>query len=249
MKHKIQKREPFLTAFTAVYGSVKNNSVIAKIENHPLGERFLKDRMLRAELSLYVGLIVNFMYAVVQLISGICYHSLWFGALAMYYILLAVMRFLLLRHLAGNKDKRDFKSEMKKYRLCGVVLLLMTPVFASILILVVHKNSHAKYHGFLIYLMAICAFCKIITAIVNMIKFQKCGSPVISAAKIISLIAAMMSVLTLETAMLSRFGNENNDLFQQGMIGTSGGAVCVFVLGIAVYMVICSTRRLKPSGG
>ncbi|MGN0308064.1 MAG: hypothetical protein ACI4DN_07590 [Lachnospiraceae bacterium] len=218
-----------------------------KLEKYPLGKRFFMDRTFRAELSSHASLMPNVLYAIVQLVAGIYYHSLWFGALAMYYILLAAMRFFLLRYLAGNKAKGNFKAELRQYRFCGIVLLLMTPVFASILM--VHKNSYAQYGGLLIYLMAICAFCKIIIAIVNMIKFPKCLSQVLSAAKVTSLIAALMSVLTLETAMLWRFGGEINTVFYQGMLGTSGGAVCVFVLGIAAYMVIYSTRRLQAAEG
>lgn len=100
---------------------------------------------------------------------------------------------------------------------------------------------------FLIYLAAIYAFSKIFVAVKNVMKFRKCGSPVLSAAKIISLIAAMISILTLETAIISRFGNMENPVFYQGMIGTVGGAVCVFVLITAICMIVRANKQLKET--
>lgn len=223
------------------------NQIVSRMASLPLSEHILADEIFRAKLSLCASLIFNFLYAIIQFVSSIYYRSVWFGALAILYILLAAMRFLLLRRTSLNGNELDCAVEVRKYRICGVILLFMTPVFASILILVVHKNSHATYAGPLIYLMAIYAFCKIIAAIRSAIKFRKCGSPVISAAKVISLISAIMSILSLETAMLTRFEEVRGSAFHQAMIGTSGGAFCIFVFGIAIHMVNCTKWKKHPS--
>lgn len=88
-----------------------------------------------------------------------------------------------------------------------------------------------------------------ITAGVRVIKFRRHGSPVLSAAKVISLVSAMVSILSLETAMVTRFGDEDDFLFRRVMTGATGGGVCILVLGIAVFMKrvfvksICRLRR------
>lgn len=38
-------------------------------------DRFLKEKLYRAEISLYPGLLINFLYAGIKLFSGIRYHS------------------------------------------------------------------------------------------------------------------------------------------------------------------------------
>lgn len=58
-------------------------------------------------------------------------------------------------------------------------------VRAGITILVVSKNSGFTYPGMLIYLMALYTFYAVISAVMNVIKFRKYGSPVMSAAKVI----------------------------------------------------------------
>lgn len=149
-----------------------------------------------------------------------------------------------------NKHPRgqDSAAEWRQYRFCGRALLLMTPVFASFLILIVHKNSQAGYPGFLIYFAAVYAFLKIGMAISSARRFRQYGSPVLSAAKTLSLIAAMISILSLETAVLSRYGSMQDPVFYQGMLGTVGGALCVFTLSRALSMIILATRRLGDSG-
>lgn len=51
-------------------------------------------------------------------------------------------------------------------------------------------------------------------------------------------------MLSLETAMISRFGADQPD-FRRIMTSASGGCVCIIVLGMAVYMISKSTKRLK----
>lgn len=211
------------------------------VKAHPLGGRLVGDPGFRAEISLHQGFIVNLAYIGVKLVCGIWYRSPWFISLAVYYALLALMRLLLLFRRKGL----DYLGELRRYRLCGMVLLLMNLALAGIVDFMVHQNRGYEYPGTLIYAMAAYSFYAAILAVVNVVKFRKHGSPVFSAAKAINLAAAMVSILSLETAMLSRFGGENTPLFRMRMTGATGAAVCVLVLGMAVYMIARSTRRIK----
>ena len=60
--------------------------------------------------------------------------------------------------------------------------------------------------------------------------------PLMSAAKAISLTAALVSTLSLETAMISRFGS-GNILSQYLFTGAVGTAVCLVELIMAIYMI------------
>ena len=155
------------------------------------------------------------------------------------------MQFILSRYVIRNRGSRNSLEELKKYRLCGVILLSMMPVFAAILILIVHKNSCAGYPGFLIYIAAIYAFCKTGTAVSNLIKFKRHENPILSAAKTLSLITALISMLSLETAILSRYGSLQDPVVYRAMLGTFGGGVCVFVLYIAIRMIVQATKDMK----
>ena len=129
--------------------------------------------------------------------------------------------------------------------MCGILLLLMNQALAGIVVFMVSQNKSYDYPGYLIYAMAAYSFYCMIVASVNVIKFRRHGSPVLSAAKVISLVSAMVSILSLETAMVTRFGDQDDFSFRQIMTGATGGGVCTLVLGIAVYMIVKASLQLK----
>ena len=180
-----------------------------------------------------------------KLVSGIYYRSVWFISIAVYYILLAFMRFLLFRRGKTRADGNYLKAELERYRMCGILLLLMNQALAGIVVFMVRQNKSYDYPGLLIYAMAAYSFYCVIIASVNVIKFRRHGSPVLSAAKVINLVSAMVSILSLETAMVTRFGDEDDYSFRQTMTGATGGGVCILVLAIAVFMIVKSSSQLK----
>ena len=178
-----------------------------------------------------------------KLFSGIFYRSVWFISLAAYYAILAVMRFILL-----YKNKRaamTMETELKRYRLCAIMLLLLSQALTGIVIFMVRQNSGFRYPGLLIYAMAVYSFYSVITAVVNLVKFRRHGSPLLSAAKAINFVTALVSILSLETAMIAQFGSEDDRLFRQYMTASAGIAVCVTVVAMSIFMLWKSARQLK----
>ncbi len=224
---------------------VMESVFVKKIRGTKYGGRFFDDVRFRTESALYGGMFINFLYICIKLVSGIYYRSLWFVALAGYYILLAVMRFILLHKGKNRTENISKESEIKRYRMCGITLLIMNQALAGIVIFMVYQNKGFDYPGLLIYAMAMYSFYSIITAVINLVKFRKHGSPLLSAAKVINLVAAMVSILSLETAMLAQFGGDDDPLFRKAMTGATGGAVCTIVIGIAVFMIWKSTKLLR----
>lgn len=137
------------------------------------------------------------------------------------------------------------ETEYKRYRLCGIMLLIMNQALTGIVIFMVHHNKGFDYPRLLIYAMAMYSFYSIITAAINLVKFRKHGSPILSAAKVINLVAAMVSVLSMETAMLAQFGGDNDFEFRSLMTGLTGGGVCIAVIAMAAFMLWKSSQQLK----
>lgn len=229
----------------AVRGGIGNNALVKKVRGHPVGGRLLDDASFRAEISIYPSLGINLFYAAFKLITGILYGSVWLITLAVYYILLAVMRFLVLTSARKRSKGATQVDEFRHYRLCGVLLAVINLALSGMVLFLVRQEGSYDYPGVLIYVMAMYAFYAVITAVINIIKFKKHGSPTLSAAKAINLTAALVSMLALETAMLSQFGGEDDMLLRQVMLSVSGGAVCAFVFGMAVYMVVHATKQIK----
>jgi hypothetical protein len=227
-----------------VKNSFWGSKPIRLLQSTRLGSQFLKSSTFRSQVSLHQGLVINLAYVALKLVMGILYHSMWLIALAVYYLLLAVMRSVLVCYVHREKIGRNIQREFHRYRVCGYVLLLMSQALAVIVIYIVHENQGYSYPGLLIYGMALYTFYAMITAIINVVKFRKLGSPVLSAAKCVNLTAALVSMLSLETAMLAEFGRDE-PILRKYMTGATGGVVCTFVLAMAIYMIVRSTKYLK----
>ncbi len=234
-------------AVTAVVRAVRRGpdslALVRKFRGTAAGARYWDNPVFRAEVSLYIGLGVNLAYVAVKLVSGVCCRSLWFAALSAYYLMLSLLRFALLYHVRRSPVGREYASELRRCRLCGVLLLVLNQALSVIVTLVVVRNQGVQYGGYLIYAMAMYAFYATITSAVHVVRFRRYHSPVLSAAKAVNLTAALVSMLSLETAMLAQFGED--EVFRRRMTAATGFAVCAFVLGLAACMIVRSSRALK----
>ena len=208
--------------------------------------RYMTDIPFKTHVSLGLSLGLNLIFASVKMFYSVGYRSVWFGTLAVYYMMLAVMRFLLLWYVRRNAIGKELILELRQCRLCGVILLFMNITLSGVVVLVVEANESFNYAGYLIYVVAMYAFYNIISAVRDIVKYRKYKSPVMSASKAIKLAAALVSMLSLETAMLVQFdeGGSTSD-FRRVMTAVTGGCVCIMVLVMAVFMVVCSTKQLK----
>ncbi|MGM9948335.1 hypothetical protein [Floccifex sp.] len=216
-----------------------------KIHQNKIIHRYLIDTSFQVHISLLSSTCINFVFAILKLIYGIKDQSIWFGTLAVYYITLTTMRCILLWHVNKNEIGSNLKLEYKQYRNCGIILLLMNIALSGIVILMIRKNESFQYPGYLIYVVALYAFYNVITAIKNVIQYRKYKSPVLSAAKIINLVSALVSMLSLETAMIMQFGQQRNSEFRRMMTSLTGSTICVLVLVIAIYMIFHGTNKRR----
>lgn len=207
-----------------------------------MGARYLADVRFRTDVNLYRSIVINALYIVLKLFLGIYYNAYWFVALAVYYVLLVAMRLALVAR--RGKEALTVRQEWRRYRVCGVVLLVMNQALMGIVIYMVRDARGFHYPGYLIYAMAAYSFYAVILSIVQMVKFRRHGSPLLSAAKAINFVAALVSILALETAMLAEFGGDD-ETFRTIMTGATGGSVCVIVIGMAIYMITRAKKSLK----
>ncbi len=209
-------------------------------------QRWLNDPRLRVNVSLYGSLAWNALYGIFQLWLGFYHHTFWFYSLGAYYICLGAMRFFLVRHTRKFAPGEKMQTELVKYRACGIVFLLMNLALALIIFFMVYWNRTFEHHMITAIAMAAYTFTALTTAIVNVIKYRKYNSPVYSASKVISLAAALVSMLTLESTMLTTFGDGTmTATTQKWMLGATGGAISVLIVATAIYMIVIGTKKLK----
>lgn len=211
-----------------------------RVYKNPLGERYMTDMKFRTHVSLFASLAVNLLYVGINAFSAVLYSSKWFCVLVFYYMILAVMRFLLLKKIGADR-----LTELRRSRICGAILLTINLALSASVLMILYQGKGYSYDGNLIYAMAAYTFYITANAIRNLIKYRKFGSPVMSMAKIISMAASLVSMLSLETAMFASFGDGMSEEDQRLMIILTGAGVSFCIISMSVYSIIKNTKEIK----
>ncbi len=230
----------FILVFPKRYGQIKK-----RIYANPLGNRYLTDRAFRAKSSLYVSLIISLSYVGINLLSWHMMHSWWFMVLAVYYILMATMRFLLVRYVRVSALGVCLLREWKRSRICAYILLLINLSLSGAVLMILYQNRGYDYPGIMIYVMALYTFYSATHAIVDIVKYRSLGSPIMSTAKIVSLSAALVSMLNLETAMFAQFGAAMAQQDQNLMIILTGAGISTTVITMSVALIVRATKEIR----
>ncbi len=219
-----------------------------RIYANPFGNRYMTDRAFRTEVSLYLSLGINLLYAGINIWSWHWTRSWWFVVLAVYYVIMTTMRFLLVRYVRKNEIGASIIGEWKRARICSYILLLVNLSLSGAVLMILYQNRGYDYPGIMIYIMAMFTFYSTIHAIVDIVKYRKLGSPIMSTAKVVSLSAALVSMLNLETAMFAQFGADMAAEDQQLMIILTGAGISVTVVVLSLMRIIKATQELRRYG-
>lgn len=211
--------------------------LMRRINDTAFGGKYVNDLAFRGSVSIYQGMAANFLYVLFRIVVGIRYASVWFISIAVYYLVLAVLRLSLIM----NYRHKSKAVELRCYRRTAWSLFLLNLPMGGMILLMVLTNSGYSYPGYLIYLSAMYTFYTMIFSVINLVKFRKLGSPILSAAKVLNFIAALMSILGLQTAMIAQFGAESAS-FRRMMNAITGGAIWLSVILAAVYMLYRSSK-------
>ncbi len=117
-----------LAAYTLMIWCFRMPAIVKSFKNFKEKNKYIKiwqsETRLRVKLFLYVSLIYNIAYALLQLGMGLWHHTFWFCSLAGYYFSLAVMRFFLLRHTSKYRPGEKILEELKNIVFAGSFFLL-----------------------------------------------------------------------------------------------------------------------------
>ena len=216
-----------------------------KLSNSRFGEKYIADRNFKTLVGLYRSLAFNILYAGVNLFSGIYYNTAWFKIYAVYYLIMAVMRFLLLKYINKVGIGNDIIGELKRTRMCACILLTVNFALSAAVLMMAYVDKGFEYHGVLIYIMAMYTFGITVAAIVNLVRYRKYNSPVMSMTKIISLASALVSMLSLETAMLTSFGADMTDNIRRIFIIATGAGISVVISCASACTIIITGIKMK----
>ena len=179
---------------------------------------------------------------------GIVNRSIWYGALAAYYIALAFLRGGVLvyhKNKLGKKDKplNDEYVKAKVYRNSGIITLILNVALSVAIAQMIFSDAHFTYIGWTIFAFATYAFYKITASIISFVKAHKQTDLTIRAIRNINLTDALVSILALQTALLTMFGDNSMNVSLANTL--TGITVSLSAIGIGIYMIVSANKKMK----
>jgi len=160
------------------------------IDNNKYLRKYKNDHKLRYKISLFTSLILNIVYAIFKLLSGIVFKSFWFISFALYYFLLIVLRSNIAKE--ELKNNTDLKDEFVEYKKTGIILLFTNVILTIIILIIVNQKIMNVYPDWMAITVAVYTFYLLFNSIYNLIKYRKYKSPLISSSKVINVITSLV---------------------------------------------------------
>lgn len=230
-----------------IVANAKKN-ILAWMNNHKYTNRYLHDFGFKTIITTVMSFAMSFINGFINGYLGIVNKSIWYGALAMFYIALAFVRGGVLfyhsrRLIKKDKSQNDDFAKAKVYLGSGIATLILNLALSSAIAQMIFSNAHFEYVGWTIFYSAAYAFYKITMSIISFIKAHKQTDLTVRAVRNINLVDALVSILALQTALLTVFSDPSVNISLYNTL--TGTAVSLSAIAIGIYMIVSASKTIK----
>jgi len=190
-------------------------------------------RLDRTQKFALVGLLFNMVYSIYHIILGITVYSWWFLTIGIYYAILSIVRFVVLR----QKGQNSFVI-----RFTGIMLILLSISLVGTVILAFLKDRGTEFHLIVMLAIAVYTFTKITLAAIKWVNARKNKSTELITLRNISFADAFVSIFSLQRSMLVSFKGMT-EIGIRIMNAATGSAVCIIVFLLGFNLVQQQTIR------
>ena len=222
------------------------SGIIAWMEKHEFTHLLLRNFGFRTVIFAIGSFLMSLLFSGFNAYMGIKNRSIWYGALAAFYIALAFLRGGVLAYhksRIGKKMQNDEYVKAKVYRNSGIITLILNIALSSAIAQMIFSDAHFTYMGWTIFAYAAYAFYKITMSIISFIRAHKQDDLTVRAIRNINLVDSLVSILALQTALLTMFseGEVNISIFNT----FTGIVVSLLSVGIGIYMIASANKKMK----
>lgn len=240
-----------------IYAPVVKHKLTNAAQKYAFTARLISQYGFRTVVFACFSFALSIAYVVFNAVIAVINHSVWYGALAAYYVLLTCLRGgILLYHRNKSKNSagnnKDINAEnnaengaendsltmrrkqLSKYKNCGVLLTVLPIALSAAIMQMLNDGAAFVHMDWTVYAFAAYAFYKIILAVYNVLKAKKADDMTVQALRNIGLADAMVTVLALQTSLLHAFSDGNNGVAN----AITGTVVCLLTFAIGVVMII-----------
>lgn len=167
----------------------------------------IRDYSRRTAAFSLLSALSNLMFLLLNTILGFVLDSTWNKSICAYYLLLFCVRCIIIVHL-----KKERKSDKSVFLLTHILLLAMN--FSLIVPIITMVRGQRNYSYGLISAIAFASYTTyhVTMAIMNAFKSKKVSNIFIHELRVINFIAAIISLLTLQNALIMAMDGMNENM-------------------------------------
>lgn len=217
------------------------DKIIRFMESHDFTYLLLRNFGFRTIIFAIGSFALSLLFSAFNVYMGIVNRSIWYGALASYYIALAVLRGGI---IFKSKRKEEGESDqIKTYKNSGIIVLVLNVALSSAIAQMIFAGEHFYYFGWTIFAYSAYAFYKITMSVISFIKSHKQMDLKVRAIRNINLVDALVSILALQTALLTMFSDGKMNISLMNTF--TGVVVSLSSIAVGVYMIISANKMRK----
>jgi hypothetical protein len=192
------------------------------------------DYRRKTTLFSFFSALLNLFFTFFHAVLGVVSSSLWHGSISVYYFVLFVIRAIL---VVTERRKAEEKERMGVYTLTHILLLFMNISLIVPIIVMIRGGRTYSYGLIPAIAMAVYTTYRVTVAVMNLMRAKRSGSRTLKTLRTVNFLDALLSVLTLQNAMIA--ANGGIDDMHILMIYTSA-AIWLFM----VFLSIRSFRKI-----
>ena len=184
-------------------------------------------RIDRVQNTTLISLVFNILYCAYHIVFGAVTASWWFLTIGIYYAVLSIIRFVVLRHKGNN---------WLLVRFTGAMLIVLSVSLVGTVILAFVKDRGTVFPLVAMLAIATYTFTKITLATIKWIKARRSTSAKRLTLRNISFANAFVSIYSLQRSMLVSFeGMTKTEIRIMNLVTGSAVCIIVFLLGLNLF--------------
>lgn len=222
--------------------------IVARANRHAFTGNLISDYSYRTVAFSVFSFAVNAGYAIVHIVLAVLWRSVWYGALAGYYLLLSLMRGGVLlcgrsakKRAAGDEEKLR-EDKWRIFRACGAALLVLEIALAVFVTQTVLFGRPQTPSLVMAIASAAYTFYRVILSVVQVFRVRKTGDPLLQSLRNINLSNALVSLFALQITLVAVNGSVDEDMRIMNIV--TGFLVCALTIALGSYMIIRACRKL-----
>lgn len=192
----------------------------------------IKNSKYYNSIKLIISILIPLAFTVYNIVLGYMYDTLWNKSIFIYYILLLLVRLILtiFLHIKNNIIVKII------YTLSFIVLLLLNIALIVPSILMIESLKPINIGTIPSITMATYTFYSITTSIIEIKKYKNDNNILLKQLKLVSLINAIVSILSLQNTLIIVNGSMDNDMIILSIVSTI--ALLLLILFLCFYSFI-----------